>query len=140
PAIPIIAEEAAASGDIPLNPGPEFLLVDPLDGTREFVDGRREFTVNIALDRDSAPVRGVVYAPASGILYSGQPGSAQRLDVEDHEIVARRDISVRRSGPVPIIVTSRSHRTEETDIYLAALPQAEIVSIGSSLKFGMLAA
>jgi 3'(2'), 5'-bisphosphate nucleotidase len=140
PAIPVIAEEAVAAGDYPANPGEEFLLVDPLDGTREFVARRAEFTINIALVRKGEPVLGVVYAPASRLLYSGMPGLAERAETTDgHEIASRRPVSVRRCGPVPAVVASRSHRSEETDRYIASLPQAEIVSIGSSLKFCMLA-
>lgn len=140
PAIPVIAEEAVAAGDYPSDPGEEFLLVDPLDGTREFVERRGEFTVNIALVRRSAPVLGVVYAPVSRVLYSGAPDLAQRATAnEDHGIVARRPVRVRSCGPVPVVVASRSHRSAETDRYIAAFPQAELVSIGSSLKFCLLA-
>ena len=141
PGIPVIAEEAVAAGDYPAAPGDEFLLVDPLDGTREFVDRRPEFTVNIALVRNGAPVLGVVYEPASRLLYSGLPGTAQRADFAgEEEIASRRTVKVRSPGPIPVVVASRSHRSGETDRYVTALPQAEIVSIGSSLKFCMLAA
>jgi 3'(2'), 5'-bisphosphate nucleotidase len=141
PTIPVIAEEAVAAGDYPTDPGEEFLLVDPLDGTREFVDRRAEFTINIALIRKGAPVLGVVYAPASHVLYSGRPGLAEKAETSDgHEIVARRPIRARDGGPIPVVVASRSHRSEETDRYVATLPQAELVSIGSSLKVCMLAA
>ena len=141
PAIPVIAEEAVAAGDYPAAPGVEFLLVDPLDGTREFVARRPEFTVNIALVRNGVPVLGVVYAPASCVLYSGRPGTAQRAQVDGgDEIASRRQVKVRRCGPVPVVVASRSHGSAETDRFVTSLPQAEIVSIGSSLKFCMLAA
>lgn len=141
PAVPVIAEEAVAAGDYPKTPGPEFLLVDPLDGTREFVDQRPEFTVNIALVRNGAPVLGVVYAPASRILYSGRPGKAQRSEIAGGaEIASSRPVKVRTCGLVPVVVASRSHSSAETDRFVTALPQAEIVSIGSSLKFCMLAA
>lgn len=141
PSIPVIAEEAVAAGDYPAAPGDEFLLVDPLDGTREFVDRRPEFTVNIALVRDGVPVLGVVYAPASRILYSGCAGSAQRAEIAGSgEVGSRRSVAARACGPVPVVVASRSHRSDETERFVATLPQAEIVSIGSSLKFCMLAA
>jgi 3'(2'), 5'-bisphosphate nucleotidase len=141
PQTPIVAEEAAAAGDFPADPGREFLLVDPLDGTREFIEGRPEFTVNIALVRDGTPALGVVYAPASGVLYSGRPGHAQKAQVaDDFTIAARQHISARARPVIPVVVASRSHRSAETDAYIATLPQAEIVSIGSSLKFGLLAA
>jgi len=140
PSIPVIAEEAVAAGDYPADPGDEFLLVDPLDGTREFIDRRAEFTVNIALVRNAVPVLGVVYAPASGVLFSGLQGRAERVETADGgAIVSRRLVRARRPGAVPVVVASRSHRSEETDRYITALHQAEIVSIGSSLKFCMLA-
>lgn len=141
PATPVVAEEAVAAGSFPRDPGREFFLVDPLDGTREFVGGRPEFTVNIALVRDGAPVLGVVYAPASSVLYSGRPGGAQSAAVgEDFAVVSRQPIAVRRRAARAVVVASRSHRTPETDRYIATLGQAEIVSIGSSLKFCLLAA
>lgn len=141
PATPVIAEEAVAAGSFPLDPGREFFLVDPLDGTREFVGGRPEFTVNIGLVRDGAPVLGVVYAPASSVLYSGRPGRAERATVgEGFRIAARQSIAVRQRTAHVVVLASRSHRSLETDQYIATLGQAEIVTVGSSLKFGLLAA
>jgi 3'(2'), 5'-bisphosphate nucleotidase len=70
PEIPIIAEEAVAAGRAPATAG-NFFLVDPLDGTKEFISGNGEFTVNIALIQDGVPVWGVVYAPALGLIYTG---------------------------------------------------------------------
>lgn len=141
PAIPIVAEEEVAAGREVADPGGVFFLVDPLDGTREFVSGRGEFTVNIALIREGLPVLGVVLAPVSGSLHSGRPGLAERVALNGAmEEGSRRRIAVRQCGPVPTIVASRSHGTPETDRYVAQIRQAELVHIGSSLKFCMLAA
>ncbi|HXS28069.1 MAG TPA: 3'(2'),5'-bisphosphate nucleotidase CysQ [Steroidobacteraceae bacterium] len=145
PSIPVVAEEAAAAGRTPAV-GNEFFLVDPLDGTREFVARRGEFTVNIALVRAGAPVLGVVYAPESGpngLLYAGDAtaGVAFRAEPQaDGQLAAREPIHVRavpRSGLTA--VASRSHGSRETDAYLERYAVGERVSIGSSLKFCLLA-
>jgi 3'(2'), 5'-bisphosphate nucleotidase len=141
PAIPIVAEEEIAAGRDVGDPGAAFFLVDPLDGTREFVSGRGEFTVNIALILESLPTLGVVLAPVSGELFSGRPGHCDRVALDPAMAVAsRRRVAVRQCGPIPTIVASRSHGTPETDRYIAQVKQAELVHIGSSLKFCMLAA
>ncbi|TKT81471.1 3'(2'),5'-bisphosphate nucleotidase CysQ [Aquamicrobium sp. LC103] len=141
PDIPIIAEEEAAEGRLPTDVGRSFFLVDPLDGTREFVRGNSDFTVNIALVRDCVPVVGIVYAPARNLLYAGRPGFAEEIaTTASHEASARRRIAVRECGETLTIVASRSHRTPETDDYIARYGAADIVSVGSSLKFCMLAA
>lgn len=141
PSVPIVAEEEASAGRLPESLGEAFFLVDPLDGTKEFVRGDSDFTVNIALIRRGAPEIGVVYAPARGVLYSGCRDGASSLDISpEGEPVDRRPITV-RPAPTPLtVVASRSHRTRETDDYLAKCPGAEILSVGSSLKFCMLAA
>jgi 3'(2'), 5'-bisphosphate nucleotidase len=140
PDIPCVAEEEAAEGIVPPDLGEMFFLVDPLDGTREFVNRNPDFTVNIALIRDGAPVVGVVYAPARSVLYGGRPGLAFCAQTEDHEPGPRRTISVRSAPAVPYIVASRSHRTPETDAFIASRGTAELISVGSSLKFCLLAA
>lgn len=140
PEVPCVAEEEVASGHVPPNLGGEFFLVDPLDGTKEFINKRPDFTVNIALVRDGTPVVGVVYAPAGAKLYAGRPGFAERARIgEAGDVVSRDPISVRTCGGTPTIVASRSHRTPETDSFIATLPTAELVSVGSSLKFCLLA-
>jgi 3'(2'), 5'-bisphosphate nucleotidase len=144
PNIPIVAEEEVAAGRIP-TVGSEFFLVDPLDGTKEFIQKRGDFTVNIALIRAGSPVMGVVYAPANSKLFAGdiEANIAFRSDQNtDVEFSAdRRHIRVR---PVPsdglTVVSSRSHSTPETDAYLAAYKITERVSVGSSLKFCLVAA
>lgn len=141
PEIPCVAEEEAAAGILPPDLGDAFFLIDPLDGTKEFIKRSGDFTVNIALVRGGVPEVGVVYAPYSRKLYSGRPGVAETLDLgEDDVIVARRHIKVRAAASPPIIVASRSHRTPETDDFIRHYAAAEIVSVGSSLKFCLVAA
>lgn len=144
PGVPVIAEEEVAAGRVPAI-GERFFLVDPLDGTREFVARRGDFTVNIALIENGAPVLGVVYAPANSRLFAGDVAqryafrSAQRT--EHTELAPREAIHVR---PVPArgitAVASRSHRTPETDAFLLRAKVKDLVSVGSSLKFGLVAA
>ncbi len=140
PATPCVAEEEVSAGIVPVELGEEFFLIDPLDGTKEFVNRRTDFTVNIALVRQGVPEIGVVFAPCTGRLYSGQPGRAEaaQVDAEFH-IASRRGISVRTSVPPLAVVASRSHNTPETEAYIRSLGGAEIVSVGSSLKFCLVA-
>jgi 3'(2'), 5'-bisphosphate nucleotidase len=139
PDLPCVAEENASLGIIP-ECGDAFLLVDPLDGTREFINRRPDFTVNIALIRHGAPVLGVVYAPARDLLFSGGSKGAFELELRDGEIVGRTEIRVRpRVSSAPVILASLSHRTPETDAYIARFPGSQVCSIGSSLKFCLLA-
>ena len=144
PHIPIIAEEEVAAGRVP-TVGNEFFLVDPLDGTKEFIQKRGDFTVNIALIRDRAPVLGVVYAPAKSMLFAGNAGAQSAFrsdeDTDGSSAAPRRAIKVRqvpKSGVTA--VSSRSHSTPETDAYLAQFNVSDRVSIGSSLKFCLVAA
>jgi 3'(2'), 5'-bisphosphate nucleotidase len=140
PGTPCVAEEEAASGVTPVEIGDEFFLVDPLDGTKEFVKRRAEFTVNIALIRSGAPTLGVVFAPCSGHFFSGRPGLAERLAVDDEfRIAGRSPVRVSPAANPLRVVVSRSHNTPQTEAYVAALEAAELVSIGSSLKFCLLA-
>lgn len=140
PAIPCVAEEEAAEGILPHDVGRAFFLVDPLDGTKEFVNRSGDFTVNIALVRQGRPDIGVVYAPCSERLFSGRPGHAEAIDL-DHTgaIVGRRRIAVRDQRHPVVIVASRSHRTGATDEFIRQFEAAEIVSVGSSLKFCLVA-
>lgn len=141
PHVPVVAEEEYAAGLATQAPGETFFLVDPLDGTREFVAGRPDYTVNIALVRDGAPVVGVVHAPARGRLWSGCPGMASQAGVDaDGRIADRVSMAVIPAVRPPRIVASRSHNTPETDAFIARHPGAAIVSVGSSLKFCLVAA
>jgi len=142
--IPIVAEEEVAAGRLPAY-GDEFFLVDPLDGTKEFIQRIGDFTVNIALVRDGDPVLGVVYAPVTSTLYIGDvaEGRAWR---SRHAPGAksgspREVIKVRRAPEAGLtVVVSRSHSTPETETYLEQYRVAERISVGSSLKFCQVAA
>ncbi len=147
PEIPVVSEEAAAERKIP-DVDDIFFLVDPLDGTKEFINRNDEFTVNIALIEGGAPVLGVVYAPAlSRMFYSLGPGLAFEQSVEPKadngalQASEPRAIQV-REHPIKGLtaVASRSHRSPETDDYLRAFNVADFVSAGSSLKFCLVAA
>jgi 3''(2''),5''-bisphosphate nucleotidase, bacterial len=134
-----VSEEEASDGLLRACEEEDFFLVDPLDGTREFIAGRPDFTVNIALIRRGIPRIGVVYAPAHALLYSGRPGVASEVRVEGQSALARRAISTRPGRTPPTIVASRSHSTPETAGFIARYPDAETVSVGSSLKFCIIA-
>ncbi len=120
-----------------------FLIVDPLDGTKEFVRRRGEFTVNIAYVEDGRPIRGVVYAPAQGRLFmTDAEGRAVEPEVlpQSHECGRLRAIrvAVPDNGALRV-VASKSHRTPETDDYIRRYDVGETHSAGSSLKFCLLA-
>jgi 3'(2'), 5'-bisphosphate nucleotidase len=140
----IIAEEAVADGAIP-EASDEFYLVDPLDGTREFISRNGEFTVNIALVRDGAPVAGVVYAPALKRIYAGESGTgAWVAEVSaDQPWPASLHLAPLAAPQLPATgvkaVASRSHRDEKTEAWLTQHNIAETVAAGSSLKFCLLA-
>lgn len=142
PGVPVIAEEAVSQGRGE-TPGATFLLVDPLDGTREFIAERGEFTVNIGLIENGMPTFGALYAPAVERLYLGGPEGAFRADLHPGAPAERelwRPIACR---PVPtsglIAVASRSHLDADTAHLLDALAVTERVSCGSALKFGLVA-
>lgn len=143
PDIPVVAEESVAAGKVPVVAS-RFFLVDPLDGTKEFVSRRDEFTVNIALIEDGEPVLGVVCAPARHELFWGdvRMRRAGRIDAEpDGTMPALGTTIAARHAPADglVAVASRSHRSPETDAWLAKLSVREYRSIGSSLKFCLVA-
>jgi 3'(2'), 5'-bisphosphate nucleotidase len=142
PDIPVVAEEKAAAGYMPDDVGSRFWLVDPLDGTKEFIRGLADFTVNIALIDDGVPVMGVVFAPARGDLYfvCGPDKACVRTLGPDGKWSPDRDLHVREPRPEGLsIVASKSHRNQETDDFIAKLPVKTLVSAGSSLKFCLVA-
>lgn len=140
PGMPCVAEEETSAGVVCDTSDDAFILIDPLDGTREFVGGKPDFTVNIALVRFGAPVVGTVYAPVRGEMFSGRPGHASLAQVGADFCVSGRDtIAVRDLPDRPTVVASRSHRTPQTDAFIETLGDTEICSVGSSLKFGLLA-
>ena len=137
PQIPIVAEEEVAAGRIP-EVGRVFWLVDPLDGTKEFINRNDEFTVNIALVEDGAPTLGVVLAPALGRLFAGVAGSGAY--VEDG--AGRRPIRCRAVPEEGLtVVASRSHGdVDALNAYLGSRKVASIRGAGSSLKLCVVAA
>ena len=144
PGVPVVAEEAVAAGKVPVI-AERFFLVDPLDGTREFVSRRDEFTVNVALIEAGEPVLGVVFAPARHELYWGdvRAGQAGHIDADPDGTMPSMGSAI-QARPMPerglTAVASRSHRTPETDTFLSNYSIAEFLSIGSSLKFCLVAA
>ena len=136
PGVPVLAEEAAARGEIPAL-GRRFFLVDPLDGTREFVNRTGEFTVNVALVEDGAAVMGVVFAPAAERLFAGASGRGAWVE----EGGERRAITTReRPDGALVAVASRSHRSPQTQAFLDDLGVTDFEPAGSSLKFCLVAA
>ena len=135
PGVPIIAEEEVAAGRIPEHGG-TFFLVDPLDGTKEFVRGGDDYTVNIALVIDGEPRVGVVFAPATGRLHGGIAGKHSWVD----EGRGRELVKCRSCADPIIVVASKSHFTQNTSDYLAqAAPGCGYEAVGSSLKFCIVA-
>jgi len=135
PGIPVIAEEEVAAGRIPAH-GAIYFLVDPLDGTKEFVRGGDDYTVNIGLIEDGSPKLGVVFAPATRRLYGGCAGGGAWLD----EGQGRREIRTRPRGEQLTAVASKSHLNQATVDYLQeAVGTCGYVSVGSSLKFCIVA-
>lgn len=137
PGIPVVAEEAVAAGKIP-EVGEYFFLVDPLDGTKEFISRNGEFTVNIALIRAGRPVLGLVYAPAIGRLFTGAAGVGAWLE----DAQGRRPIRCRAVPDAGLtVVASRSHGDETAlDAFLAGRKVASRTNAGSSLKLCLVAA
>jgi 3'(2'), 5'-bisphosphate nucleotidase len=137
PDLPVIAEESFSAGVVPEHDG-HFILVDPVDGTREFIAKNGEFTINIALVENGLPVAGAVYAPALSLLYYGastafrlhaEPGDA--FDPSRAEAIACR--KRRQHGCTAVI--SRSHADSQTRAFIDAQGVDETISAGSSLKF-----
>ena len=133
---PIISEESAFSGEVPTISNSPFWLVDPLDGTKEFVNRNGEFTVNIALVENSRPVLGVIHLPTKNATYWGSPhGAFVKKDNQSARAISCRPVS--RDGIKAVI--SRSHHAEALDKFLANYPISEEVRAGSSLKFCLIA-
>lgn len=152
PSVAVVAEEAVEAGMLPAGTN-RYFLVDPLDGTKEFLKKNGEFTVNIALIDDTKPVFGVVYAPALGDIYWGgrlpadlDPAAvtadqgAYQARVAGGDIVSAQRIAVRTPpGDGISVVASRSHLSAETDRLIDQFDVAECLSIGSSLKLCLVA-
>jgi 3'(2'), 5'-bisphosphate nucleotidase len=135
PGVPVIAEEEVAAGRIPAH-GDTYFLVDPLDGTKEFVRGGDDYTVNIGLIVHGTPRLGVVYQPACNRLWGGLVGEGGFLEADG----GRRSIHTRPLGETRAAVASKSHLTQATVNYLAeVIGLCDHISVGSSLKFCIVA-
>jgi 3'(2'), 5'-bisphosphate nucleotidase len=135
PEIPVLSEEGADTPYATRSRWSQYWLVDPLDGTKEFIKRNGEFTVNIALIENHEPVLGVVWAPAKAVGYAGARGlGALRI-----EGASRTPMRVRTAAAPPVFVVSRSHQDAALETLLAKLPAHDAVSTGSSLKFCLVA-
>jgi 3'(2'), 5'-bisphosphate nucleotidase len=137
PAIPVLSEESASLPFAERSAWQTYWLVDPLDGTREFVKRNGEFTVNIALIEAGVPVIGVVHVPVSGVTYSackGRGAFKQQPGKKSQAIKVR----MLTDGPV-MVVGSRSHRGDSLNRFLEKLGEHEMVGMGSSLKLCLVA-
>ncbi len=140
PDLPLVTEEQAASHTVE---GRTFLIVDPLDGTKEFVQRRGDFTVNIAYVKDGVPVLGVVYAPAKGRLFYAlaEGGAVEETGAHDPATPGPvKPIGVSTPDNTALmVVASKSHRDQATDDYIARYAVRDMTSAGSSLKFCLVA-
>ncbi|MEF3046021.1 3'(2'),5'-bisphosphate nucleotidase CysQ [Tabrizicola sp. L79] len=140
PDVVLITEEQAASHSLTAQ---TFIIVDPLDGTKEFVQRRGDFTVNIAYVEDGVPVRGVVYAPAKGrLFYTRADGVAveEMGPFDKAQAGVQKPISVSKpDNGALMVVASKSHRDAATDAYIAKYAVKDMTSAGSSLKFCLVA-
>jgi 3'(2'), 5'-bisphosphate nucleotidase len=135
PGVPVVAEEEVAAGRIP-EIGDTYFLVDPLDGTKEFIRGGDDYTVNIGLIANGAPLLGAVFAPARGSIYAGVAGEGAWIEDSN----GRRAIRTRDRGQAITAVASKSHFNQPTADYLAdAVGECDYAGIGSSLKFCIVA-
>ena len=140
PDIPLVTEEQAETHGQSIS---TFLIVDPLDGTKEFVKRRGDFTVNIAYVEDGVPTRGVVYAPAKGRLFYTRPDGSAVEESGPFDDDTPGDITPIRvkmpDNDALLVVASKSHRDQATDDYIAQYRVADMRSAGSSLKFCLVA-
>ena len=137
PEVPVISEESVGNANSPPEGARRFFLVDPLDGTREFLERTDEFTVNIALVEGTRSVAGVVFAPALDECYVAAGGVAWFIGKD-----GRREGPLRartKAASDTVILASRFHRDAKTDAFIAGQSGARVVTAGSALKFGVLA-
>lgn len=141
PELPALSEERVQLAKPPY--GGSFFLIDPLDGTKEFVAGRDEFTVNLALVTNGTPLLGIVGAPALGLIWRGLVGrGAERLTVRGTSPGVAEPIHTRKHPPpgAPwIVAVSRSHGDPRTEAFISARPGAVREMLGSAVKFGRVA-
>ena len=135
PKMPVVAEESASAA-APANLTGSFVIVDPLDGTREFLAGRDEFTVNLAIVTRGFPVAGIIAAPKRRQLWRGVIGhGAERLRLSGGSSGPAEAISTRPWPDAPVAVVSRSHMDAATDKFVSALGPTTRVPCGSAIKF-----
>jgi 3'(2'), 5'-bisphosphate nucleotidase len=139
PDVPLITEEQSASHALTAS---TFFIVDPLDGTKEFVQRRGDFTVNIAYVQDGIPTHGVVYAPSKGRLFYTLPDGTSVEETGPFGLAAGAVTPLRVSTPdnaALMVVASKSHRDQATDDYISRYSVKDMTSAGSSLKFCLVA-
>ena len=140
PEIPVITEEQVKSHDLNAS---TFFIVDPLDGTKEFIKRRGDFTVNIALVANGEPIRGIVYAPArQRLFYTDENGEAveEMAYFSVSKLGLIKKIKTASSDNTALkVVASKSHRDKKTDEYISKYQCKELVNAGSSLKFCLIA-
>ncbi|EBA04898.1 3'(2'),5'-bisphosphate nucleotidase [Rhodobacteraceae bacterium HTCC2150] len=139
PDVLLVTEEQSASHT---KTGTEFIIVDPLDGTKEFIKRRGDFTVNIAYVKDGVPIRGVVYAPAKGRMFFTQAdgSTVEEAGPFGAEVGALSAIKVSNpDNAALLVVASKSHRDQATDDYIGKYNVKDMKSAGSSLKFCLIA-
>ena len=140
PEVPIVTEEQVKSHDLS---APVFFIVDPLDGTKEFIKRKGDFTVNIALVANGEPIRGIVYAPArQRLFYTDENGEAVEemayFSLSKMGLVKKINTALSDNTALKV-VASKSHRDEKTDEYISKYRCKELISAGSSLKFCLIA-
>jgi 3'(2'), 5'-bisphosphate nucleotidase len=139
--VPALSEERAHPASLPCRRS--FFLIDPLDGTKEFVAGRNEFTVNLALVTNGTPLLGIISAPALGLIWRGLVGrGAERLRIEGTSCGAAEPIHTRpmpKRGEAWIAAVSRSHGDPRSEAFIAGRPGAVRAQLGSAVKFARLA-
>jgi 3'(2'), 5'-bisphosphate nucleotidase len=149
--LPVLSEESDKVGYETRKKWDEYWLIDPLDGTKEFIRKSDEYTINVALIKGTFPVMGVVYAPAKDLLFYGQAGYGS-FKVENASEVnlagcfsetIRRKLPVGHSNPIPVVVASKSHMNQETEHFIQQIRQyystIQTEHYGSSLKLCMIA-
>ncbi|ASK61072.1 3'(2'),5'-bisphosphate nucleotidase [Virgibacillus phasianinus] len=149
--IPVLSEEGSEIPYAERKDWSVFFLIDPLDGTKEFIRKNGEFTVNIALIEDGYPVMGVIYAPVLDAFYFGRTSlgafkleNASCVDLTDDETLIKQSLKLPTVVPSTVVnvVASRSHMSEETEVFIEELRsdhEVDVVSAGSSLKFCLVA-
>ena len=137
PQIPVLSEESGADEHLDRMSWQRYWLIDPLDGTKEFIKKNGEFTVNIALIDQGKAVFGVVYVPALDVTYWGDADGA--FKESGGQVESIRVSEVPAEGAVWRVVGSRSHQTDEFKAFVQGLPDTEVVSMGSSLKLCLVA-